>query len=114
MEDLELVLRFFALLHYQDMDMNYKDYLSDFMDSRNARYQEKPDLRAQDQELFTRAVTNSWEIFGPRAFRKPGQDGKESKKSAPLANAVRIIVPDANPKLVRMHVAQIRKAFTSM
>src|SRR5260370_17723894 len=90
MEDLELVLRFFALLHYQDMDMNYKDYLSDFMDSRNARYQEKPDLRAQDQELFTRAVTNSWEIFGPRAFRKPGQDGKESKKSAPLADAVMI------------------------
>jgi uncharacterized protein with ParB-like and HNH nuclease domain len=114
MEDLELVLRFFALFHYDQMDMNYKDYLSDFMDSRNALYRDKPRIKDQDHELFTRAITNSWEVFRDRAFRKPLRDGKESKKSAPLADAVMISLAEADAKAVQQYANELRKAFTAL
>ncbi len=44
MDDLEIILRFFALSDPSKMDMNFRDYLGEFMEKRNASYR-------QDQRL---------------------------------------------------------------
>ena len=88
MDDLELVLRFFAVLKPEEIDLRFKDYLSEFMDERNKTYKEKPDLQQDDTRAFTTAVTNVWRVFGASAFRKPNEKREFlSKKSAPLADA---------------------------
>lgn len=89
MEDLELVLRFFALQKYEDMLGRFKEYLNTHMDARNKAYKEKPELARQDEALFVRAVENTWRVFGEDAFRKPATPGgKKGVRSAPLADAV--------------------------
>src|ERR1017187_1326406 len=52
MTDIELILRFFALSHYERMDMKFKDYLSDFMDTRYQEYVQNPALEQEDREVF--------------------------------------------------------------
>ncbi len=84
MSDLELVLRFFALSEYDRMDTRFKDYLSDYMDNRNKEYVKDRALAKQDREAFQRAAENCWIVFEKSAFRKSA----DSKKSAPLADAV--------------------------
>ena len=86
MSDVELVLRFFALSEYDRMDMKFKDYLGDYMDRRNKEYARDQTLAQADRTAFKRAIENCWAVFGESAFRKSA----DSKKSAPLADAVMI------------------------
>jgi uncharacterized protein with ParB-like and HNH nuclease domain len=106
MSDLELVLRFFALLHYDQMDMKFKDYLSEFLDTRNKEYASNQALEQQDREIFIRAVENCWAVYGPAAFRKDPQ----SKKSAPLADAVMIALSKHPNDIVEAKAPEIRRA----
>jgi hypothetical protein len=110
MSDIELVLRFFALSEYGQMDMKFKDYLGDFMDRRNKKYVQNQGLAATDTERFRRAVENCWTVFGADAFRKAA----DAKKSAPLADAVMICLADYPPNVVAPKAANIRDAINTL
>jgi phage-related baseplate assembly protein len=110
MTDVELVLRFFALTHYDEMDVKYKDFLSDFLDRRNKEYKQNQALATSDRALFQRAIENCWIVFGDSAFRKTA----DAKKSAPLADAVMISLSDYAPLLVTPSAAGIRTAFETL
>jgi len=110
MSDIELILRFFALSHYERMDMKFKDYLSDFLDTRNKEYAANAALEQQDRDVFTRAIENCWTVFGDTAFRKDAQ----AKKSAPLADAVMIALSDQPPANVQQKAANIRAAIKDL
>lgn len=100
MGDLELVLRFFALQNYQSINMNFKDYLSDFMDRRNKEYKQDPQLKTADTSLFQQAVTNCWRIFQDGAFRRPS-----GLKSAPLADALMLALCEVEPSKITNDIA---------
>lgn len=106
MSDVELVLRFFALSEYDQMDMKFKDYLGDYMDKRNKEYAQNQTLAVADSALFRRAVDNCWIVFGDSAFRK----STDSKKSAPLADAVMISLSGYASDVVAAKAANIRAA----
>jgi len=110
MSDIELVLRFFALSEYAQMDMKFKDYLGDFMDRRNKEYVQNQGLAATDTERFGRAVENCWAVFGAEAFRKAA----DAKKSAPLADAVMISLADYPPNVVAPKAGNIRAAINTL
>jgi len=110
MSDIELVLRFFALSEYGQMDMKFKDYLGDFMDRRNKEYAQNQGLAAADTERFRRAVENCWTVFGADAFRK----AVGAKKSAPLADAVMVSLADYAPNVVAPKAANIRAAINTL
>jgi len=110
MADLEIVLRFFALSHYDRMDMKYKDYLGDFMDKRNKEYVQNQALEQEDRQLFVRAIENCWTAFGAAAFRKNAQ----SKKSVPLADAVMIALSTHPHDVVRQKADGIRAAISQL
>ncbi|MGB9446750.1 MAG: DUF262 domain-containing protein [Candidatus Acidiferrum sp.] len=110
MSDVELVLRFFALSEYEQMDMKFKDYLGDFMDRRNKEYIKNPDLAATDRERFRRAIENCWIVFGADVFRKSAG----AKKSAPLADAVMISLADYPSDVVIARAANIRAAINTL
>ncbi len=110
MNDIELVLRFFALWHYERMDMKFKDYLGDFMDARNKEYVADPSLAASDKLSFEHAVTNCWMVFGDSVFRKEAN----AKKSAPLADAVMVALSDHSPEVVGPKAALVRTAIQSL
>jgi phage-related baseplate assembly protein len=110
MSDVELVLRYFALSHYERMDMKFKDYLGDFMDMRNKEYVKDPQLEKVDRESFVRAIDNCWTVFGADAFRKDA----DSKKSAPLADAVMIALSDFSPDIVAKEAENIRAAIKTL
>jgi uncharacterized protein with ParB-like and HNH nuclease domain len=110
MSDIELVLRFFALSHYALMDMKFKDYLSEFLDERNKEYVANPGLEQEDRERFIKAIENSWTVFGAEAFRKDPQ----SKKSAPLADAVMIALSGYPADVVRAKAVEIRAAIQGL
>jgi hypothetical protein len=116
MGDLELVLRFFALRQYHDMNMVFRDYLSEFMSIRNLAYKEDPTLKDADTRLFKQAVENCWTVFGEEAFRRPLPDGQlRAQKSAPLADAVMVGLSDASPEsLTHERSEQIRTAFRDL
>ncbi|NMO15969.1 DUF262 domain-containing protein [Pyxidicoccus fallax] len=106
MEDLELVLRFFALEKYQAMKGRFRDYLSTQMDERNRAYKQNANLAALDQRRFEQAVENAFKVFGLDAFRKPGEPGaKRGVKSAPLADAVMFALADVDPAQLTPPVA---------
>jgi Protein of unknown function DUF262 len=94
MTDLELILRFFALRDYAQMDMRFQDYLGDFMEARNKLYKEQPHLKDSDAAAFRRAIENTWRIFGENAFKKPSAP---KHKSAPLADAIMIALSTVEP-----------------
>ncbi len=98
MRDLELVLRFFALRDHEAMEIRFKDFLSEFMDLRNEAYHNDPALPAADEASFSRAVSNSFRVFGDDAFRKPLATGELGNKSAPLADAVMVGLSAAVPE----------------
>ena len=110
MSDIELVLRFFALSEYGQMDMKFKDYLGDFMDRRNKEYVQNQGLAATDTERFRRAVENCWTVFGADAFRKAA----DAKRSAPLADAVMISLAEYPPNVVAPKAANIRHAVNTL
>jgi hypothetical protein len=110
MADLEIVLRFFALSHYDRMDTKYKDYLGDFMDERNKEYAENPTLAEEDRKLFVRAIENCWIVFGAAAFRKTAQ----AKKSVPLADAVMIALSAYPPDVVQKNAKSIAAAIADL
>ncbi|MFN0165345.1 MAG: hypothetical protein ACKV22_02855 [Bryobacteraceae bacterium] len=115
MTDLELVLRFLALRDYARMNLRFKDFLSDFMEDRNKQYKANIALRQEDTELFTVAVRNCWRVFGEEAFRRPGLAGPQSKKSAPLADAVMSALGDVqSERLSEDKTAQIRTAINEL
>jgi hypothetical protein len=89
MTDLELVLRFFALYEHKSMSVRFKDYLSEFMDGRNAAYRQNPAMEREDRDRFTRAAKNCWNVFGTEAFYTQSR-----KRSIPLADAVMVAFAD--------------------
>jgi hypothetical protein len=95
MEDLGLVLRFFALYEYQSMTLRFKDYLSVFMDERNKAYVQNPAQKTEDEQRFLYAVKNCWRIFGEGTFRKPN-----GKRSFPLADAVMVALSGYPPETI--------------
>ena len=100
MDDLALVLRFFALSEYQNMGGRFRDYLSDFMRARNQAYINNKTLQKTDSERFVRAARNSWRIFGDKAFlRPPTKDGKR-QRSYPLADAIMVALAEVDPNSV--------------
>ena len=97
MDDLSLVLRFFALSEHDKMNMKFKDYLSEFIDMRNKLYERDAEAISVDKKRFMNAVNNCWRIFGKDAFLKPpGKDGRRVR-SFPLADAVMIALADYEP-----------------
>lgn len=87
MADVELVLRFFVIQNYTSISGPLKDHLGNFMKIRNVEYGKNPMLKDQDENIFKKALVAAKKIFGTEAFRKP-IDGKTSKRSAPLADAI--------------------------
>lgn len=116
MDDLELVLRFFALQDYEKFTGTFGNYLSAFMSKRNQEYQAAPKLMSQDKALFERAVTNCHKALGTDAFRKPSASGdKKSVKSAPLADALMRALATVDPVKIDKEAAQrIRKSVDSL
>jgi hypothetical protein len=115
MGDLELVLRFFALLQYEHMDLRFKDYLGDFMDRRNKAYLSDGALQLRDTELFHRSVNNTWTVFGEDAFRRPTVSGQLGNKSAPLADAVMIALSEVEVGQITPAIAEsIKNAITDL
>ena len=94
MDDLELVLRFFALRDYQAMSFRFKDYLSAFMNDRNAAYKLQPSLKDEDKRQFETAIGNCWKTFGDSAFRRPSTH----QRSAPLADAFMVALSAVDPR----------------
>ena len=110
MRDLELVLRFFAVRNYEPTNMNFKDYLSDFMDRRNQAYKSDALLKSSDKEVFMRAVINCWSVFGNAAFRRPS-----GVKSAPLADALMAALCEIDPAAIDAERAEkIRAAMSRL
>lgn len=94
MDDLQLVLRFFALYEYEAMNVRFRDYLSEFMEQRNRVYKEDPSKEKQDTERFIRASRNCWRVFGGDTFYKPpGKNGRR-QRSFPLADALMVTFAD--------------------
>ncbi len=87
MEDVEFVLRFFAVQDATKIDGRFKDYLSLYLKQRNEAYAADGDLALVDERLFQRAVMNAISLLGEQAFMRKSKDGKE-RRSAPLADAV--------------------------
>jgi hypothetical protein len=118
MDDLELVLRFFALRRPEEMNMNFRDYLSDFMGKRNKAYKSNSQLPPPDAAAFHWAVTNAEKVFGDEAFRRPSRDEAwefSKTKSAPLADAVMVALSDVSPGLINETAADnIRKQVWSL
>jgi hypothetical protein len=114
MDDLEIILRFFALADPDSMSLKFRDYLGDFMQMRNKEYGTDPTLRAKDRALFMTAMENSWIVFGDDAFRRPTGAGALAKqKSVPLADAITIALAKVpTPELTPPKVAAIRDALT--
>lgn len=90
MDDIELVLRFFALKNATLQGRRFKDHLSIFMQERNEAYESDASLHDHDSKLFRRTVANCFHVFGETAFRK-ADDSRSSgrgNRSAPYADAV--------------------------
>lgn len=91
MEDVELVLRFFALindnykLYRKTKDKQFKDFLSDELEKRNKLKQSQIDT---DGDFFKECMKCIYENFGPLAFAKYKFDGVTLKKQSNFNTAV--------------------------
>jgi hypothetical protein len=111
MYDLELVLRFFALREPEGMNLNFKDYLTDYLNLQNTAYKERLELKSDDERQFQWAVRNCSHIFGEDAFRKP----PVGTRSAPLADAYMVALSSVDPKtLSNNHSKKIREALNNL
>jgi Protein of unknown function DUF262 len=114
MEDLAIVLRFFALFKPGEMEGPFRDHLSDYMQHRNLTYKKDPNVGEADKILFTQAVANAWTIFGNDAFRSPHKE-KKGPRSIPLAEAVLIGLAELNPVQITTEVAKkIRESLSAL
>jgi len=66
------------------MTLPFKDYLSEFMDSRNKQYAANASLEARDAEVFDGATGTAGLFSGQDAFRKPGQPRNQPLCQMPL------------------------------
>jgi hypothetical protein len=115
MDDLELVLRFFAVYEHAGMNLRFRDYLSEFMDERNKRYEQDGALAQRDTKRFQCATQNCWRIFGLAAFTRPKPDGSRTSKSLPFADAVMCSLADVDPRLISDEVAnRIKSGFDAL
>ena len=73
MSDVELVLRFFALSHYDKMDMKFKDYLGDFMDSATRNMSK---IRRSSRKIVTSSSERSTTVGQCSAVRPSGRDAQ--------------------------------------
>ncbi len=76
MYDVELVLRFFAVFKPEEINLRFKDYLSEFMDAQNKVYKDDPARERADTELFTTAVANIWRVFREVRVPTAGWEGR--------------------------------------
>jgi hypothetical protein len=88
MNDLELVLRFFALRPGSLQSMRFKDRLSDVMSKRNEEYAGDASLYDSDALTFRQAIVNCLTIFGEDAFKLKKHANTRANRSAPYADAV--------------------------
>lgn len=107
MDDLYLVLRFFALCDYGKMKLQFKDYLSDFMQQKNEAYPDIEDIPEELRNRFYFAIENCWNAFGEEAFLKPENSRGQRVKSFPLADAVMVALSDYSP--TDLDAAQLKK-----
>lgn len=115
MEDLHLVLRFFALKDRKTMNMKFKDHLSDFMQKRNKEYKDEPNLKESDKKAFITAINNSWKVFGEEAFLKPANDNGKRYRSFPLSDAVMISMSDVDPShITEGNIEAIKKSIAEL
>lgn len=87
MEDVEFVLRFFAVQDANKIDGRFKDYLSFYLKQRNEAYASDPALADKDRGMFEHAVLNATNLLGEEAFMRKSKDGKD-RRSAPLSDAI--------------------------
>jgi uncharacterized protein with ParB-like and HNH nuclease domain len=96
MDDLELVLRFFALGAAQSDPQKerpaFKNYLNNFMKEQNDLFEKDAALENKFLQSFTNAIDNCLRLFGENAFVPEGKD----KKSAPFADALMYAVSEIN------------------
>jgi hypothetical protein len=85
--------------------MKLKDWLSDFLDSRNKDFEKNPALEDEDRTSFLQAVDNCWIVFGTDAFRQ----GKKNQQSAPLADAVLYSLAKVDRELIKTETRQTLK-----
>lgn len=111
MHDLAIVLRFFALSNPDEMEGPFRDYLGEYMKTRNEIYVQNPQEIEHDKNRFERATANTWKIFGDDAFRK-NTEKKTGPRSIPLAEAVLIALSDVSHADVTDEIAmKIRNGF---
>jgi hypothetical protein len=112
MDDIASVLRFFALRRGTLDGMKFKDYLNDYMSTRNRHYQGNSELRQEDEDLFSIMIENCISVFGYDAFVKPDGTGK---RSVPYADAVMQAFADPRISgLTEASKAQIRAGFQEL
>lgn len=114
MIDLSIVLRFFALSEPDKIESAFKDHLSEFMEERNKLYQSDTTLEAKDAERFTRAVVNTFKIFGVNSFRNVTKKSN-GPPSLPIAEALMIALGDYAPETINTERAElVRQSFTRL
>jgi len=112
MTDLSIVLRFFALSEPRRIDAEFKDFLGEYMDSRNKAYEAEPSLEAEDRGKFEKAVLNSLKVFGPNGLRNPLKKARGSQ-SLPISEAIMIALADYDPQQITDDTARaIRERFS--
>ncbi|MNF75256.1 hypothetical protein D3C84_573150 [compost metagenome] len=115
MDDLELVLRFFALRPGTLSGMRFKDRLSDVMNIKNSEYKKNDKLALQDAETFKRAIENCATVFGDDAFKPNKNPDKKSNRSAPYADAVMQAFSDHNNDVFTPEaIEKLKKLFTDL
>jgi hypothetical protein len=111
MDDLELVLRFFALSDYAKMNVKFRDYLGEYMGIRNREYKADTSIAARDEARFIHAAVNSLRIFGDRAFERVPSGTATPKRSAPVADAIMIALADQDSSQIsERQIENVRKA----
>lgn len=104
MQDLELVLRFFALSAAQEHGAKrpaFKTYLGAFMSKRNEQYDADESLFRKDKATFERAIANCYNFLGENAFVRPN-----GSRSAPLGDALMYALMDVDPAIASSEQAK--------
>lgn len=111
MRDLEFVLRFFALSDEGLGGMSFKELLSDYMNVRNRAYDRDSKLAVADAELFRRATSNAYILYGEDAFKRLDQadaPDRRRQRSAPYADALMHALSDIPGEALSTEAARQR------
>lgn len=109
MEDMEYVLRFFAIRKADEIEGRFQDYLGLFMKSRNDQYAADPAQATVDESLFSKSIKATLAILGENAFMRESSDGKR-RRSAPLADAVLFAMSFVDQTALRAGDAELIRA----